>query len=103
MRLLVAVVPDDFLNDVLLVLTEAGIFSGTLLESSQIQKEVYTRIPIFAGFHRLTEEREKHSHTIIALASLDEIKEFREGISLLEKDEGRDILHMFFHVEVESD
>ena len=102
MRLLIIVVPDDYLNDVLLVLTEAGIFSGTLIESSQIEKEVYTRIPIFAGFHRLTEERERQSHTIFALASTEQIKEFREAISLLEKDEGREILHMVFSVEAES-
>ena len=57
----------DFLNDVLTAMVEAGVPSGTVIETQGMGRILSQDVPIFAGFRHLFAGSKPFNHTILAV------------------------------------
>ena len=83
--LLIILNKEEFLDDILSALVEAGILNATVIESTRITEVLSHEVPIFAGLRQLSKGGRAYNRII--LAPVEEEKEMREFLRILEETE----------------
>jgi hypothetical protein len=97
-QLLVIVIPEDNLEELLLILAGVGVTDGVQIKTRQLAKDLFGRIPVFAGLRNLVEGERRDSHTVFVPADEMAIEAILKGIDKQEAEREEPLVRMVFQV-----
>ncbi len=64
---------DEYLKDLLTIMTEAGVEGATIIDSQRMAHALAYNVPIFAGLQAVMGQEKAHNKTIFALIEDDNV------------------------------